>query len=157
MTHEEYEARKRQLDEQLDSGIELKTAHRQQLRALELVWLTTAEGDVAVPRFLLDPPPPRPPAPAPPPAPAVAAPPPPPHRTPGQLTGEIQKVLSLLPDPFDRNDVCKALGYEADRGSLYRALQNLVQDQRITVEFMGGGKVPSRYKKVGAGASKPAG
>lgn len=156
MTHEEYEARKQQLDEQLQAGIELlKTAHRQQLRALDLVWMTTAEGNVAVPQLSVEAPQVRAPAPAPPPVPA--APPPPPHRTPGQLTGEVQKVLSLLPDPFDRNDVCQALGYEPDRGSLYRALQNLVQDERITVEFMGGGKVPSRYKRRGGGASKPAG
>lgn len=157
MTHEEYEERKRRLDEQLEAGIELlKTAHRQQLRALDLVWMTTADGDVTMPR--LPPPalPVRPPAAAASPAPAAVKSPPPPHRTAGQLTVDIRKVLSTLPESFDRNDVRQALGQETDRGSLYRALQNLVDEKVIATERFGQGRVPTRYKKLEGGSSAAA-
>ena len=43
MTHDEYVQRKQRLDEQLRGGIELlQAAHRQQVRALDLVWMTSA-------------------------------------------------------------------------------------------------------------------
>ena len=151
MTREQYEQRKQRLDEQLREGIALlEAAHRQQVRALELVWSMSAEE--ALPSRI----PPaetagaRGPEPvvssAPPPAPAPS---PPRRRGAGELEGEVEEVLAGLPEEFDRNDVCRALGYEPDRGSLYRVLETLRQDGRIAIRNAGSGRVPTRYKKTG--------
>jgi hypothetical protein len=158
MTREEYEERKRRLGEQLRAGIELlEAANRQQLRALDLVWMTTAEEEVALPPLTAEAlsRPQAQPAAAPPPAPP-APPPRPARRAAWQLQNEVETALAGVPDVFDRNDLCRALGYEPDRGSLYRALQQLITDGAITRLAGGSGKTPSRYKKTGAGAS-PAG
>jgi len=48
---------------------------------------------------------------------------------------------------FDRNDVCQALGYEPDRNSLFRILNELVQDGRLLIVQRGGGRVPTRYSR----------
>jgi hypothetical protein len=148
MTREEYEERKRRLDEQLHAGIELlEAAHRQQVRALELVWMATAEESPALPRRARD-------------APAAI-----PHAVPGtpqrplrraawQLLGDVQAILAGVPEVFDRNHVCDALGYEPDRGSLYRTLQVLVEDGVLGIESAGEGRTPTQYRKTGAGVSR---
>ena len=147
MTREQYEQRKQKLDEQLEAGIELlRTAHRQQVRALDLVWMTTAEEDLG---FLQ--------------LPAAAssqdarpspqASPPVPRRTASQLFRDLMVILPRLPEVFDRNDVCEALGHKPDRGSLYRAVQNLLSEKLIALEAYGSGRVPSRYRKLGASTS----
>jgi hypothetical protein len=47
MTHDEYEKRKRRLDEDLRVGVELlEAAHRHQLRALQLVLVATGEEEL---------------------------------------------------------------------------------------------------------------
>ncbi|HEX6901185.1 MAG TPA: hypothetical protein VF789_15780 [Thermoanaerobaculia bacterium] len=52
MTRDEYEQRKRRLEGQLQAGVELlEAAYREQIRALELVWMTRSKEGVA--RFLL--------------------------------------------------------------------------------------------------------
>src|SRR5215203_577393 len=46
MTRDEYERRKQRIEEQLRAGIELmESAHRAQMRALDLVWMVQAEED----------------------------------------------------------------------------------------------------------------
>ena len=156
MTREEYEDRKRRLDEQLRAGVELlEAAHRQQVRALDLVWMTTADEEVALPRLpaeVSSPPQAQPPAAAPSPAPPAPLKKPP-RRTAWQLQGEVEAALEHVPEIFDRNDLCRALGYEPDRGSLYRALSQLKDDGIIVVEESGGGRTPSRYRKTGADVS----
>ncbi len=147
MTREEYEERKRRLDEQLRSGVELlEIAHRQQVRALDLVWSTTAEGDVALPRLTMEiPPQVRPPA-------AVPAPPGPPprpaRRAAWELYRDVKAALAHVPEIFDRNHMCQALGYEPDRGSLYRALQELKGEGVLAVHQDGSGRVPMQYRKI---------
>ena len=42
------------------------------------------------------------------------------------------------------------LGYEPDRGSLYRILQELVQEGYLRVESTGTGQRPAIYRKTGA-------
>lgn len=148
MTRNEYEQRKRRLDDQLREGVELlKAAHRQQMRALELVWMTMAEEDPALPQ-------------APPQeaavdrqAPAPAEPPRPVRRRAGQLNEEVEGILDALPEVFDRNDVAEALGYEPDRGSLYRVLQDLARSGVLAVEKAGAGKVPTTYSRTQTGDS----
>src|SRR5262245_48284656 len=151
MTRDEYEDRRRRLDEQLRAGVELlEAAHRQQVRALELVWMATAEGAVTIPALPADssfPPPVSQPAAAP--APAPPAPPPKRRRRYAfELQDEVRAALARVPDVFDRNQLCQALGYEPDRGSLYRVLWELIKDGALTLEERGGGRTPSRYKKT---------
>jgi hypothetical protein len=155
MTREDYEDRKRRLDEQLRAGIELlEAAHRQQVRALDLVWIATTEEPVAFP---------RPPAealsrPQAQPAaaltaaltPAPAAPPRKPRRRAAwELQNEVESALAQVPDVFDRNDICRALGYEPDRATLFRAVERLKEDGLAVVEQSGSGRVPTRYRKAG--------
>jgi hypothetical protein len=151
MTREEYEDRKRRLDEQLRAGFELlEAAHRQQVRALELVWMATSEGAVTIPTLPADLSFPHPVSqPAAVPAPAPPAPPPKRRRRYAwELQDEVREALAHVPEVFDRNDLCRALGYEADRGSLYRVLWELIKDGVLALEVRGGGRTPSRYKKT---------
>lgn len=146
MTQREYELRRQRLDDQLREGIELlQAAHRQQVRALELVWQMAAEE-------LLEAPDPEP-APAAPPAPV--APPPPPRRSTWEVAADLDKALERLPEVFDRNDLCAALGYEPDRNALYRALQRAVEDGRLRLEERGGGQRSTKYRRLAAHGSPP--
>lgn len=129
MTQKEYEHYKQRLDEQLEAGIELlRAAHAQQHRALDLVW-TMREGPE--------------PAPAASPSPTPRA-----RREPWKLLNDAEAALGSLPDVFDRNDLVRVLGYQPDRGSLYRTLQELVGDGILAVEFAGSGRSPARYRKA---------
>lgn len=152
MTRAEYDERKRRLDEQLRAGVELlEAAHRQQVRALDLVWMTTADEAVELSWFSAEAPSRTESQPAAASSPAPPAPPPKPaRRTAGQLSGEVQAAIAQLPEVFDRNDLCRVLGYEPDRGSLYRTLQELVFEDVLVVERFGSGRTPTRYKKVNA-------
>lgn len=135
MTQREYELRRQRLDDQLREGIELlQAAHRQQLRALELVRQMSAEDPVAEPA-----------------PPAAAAPPPPPRRGTPEVMADLDRILAGLPEVFDRNDVCEALGYEPDRHVLYRALQHAQTEGLIREAELGFGQRSTRYRKTGAG------
>jgi len=149
MTRDEYDQRRQRLDEQLRSGIELlQTAHRQQVRALDLVWATMAEEDLGFPaaetRQAAAPPPPAQPQP-----PAHAS-----RRRAGELYNDVRDALAKLPEVFDRNDVCEQLGYEPDRGSLYRTLQELIEEGILAREAPGAGRAPARYRKRNADLSE---
>ncbi|MBW8875249.1 MAG: hypothetical protein JF614_09830 [Acidobacteria bacterium] len=158
MTHDEYEHRKRRLEEELRAGIALlETAFRHQLRALELVWAATGGDEVEIPPPVVALPVARKPLPAAPslPAPPVT-PPQPARRGAWELFDDVVTALPEIPDVFDRNDVCRAIGYEPDRGSLYRTFQELIGEGAIAVERRGTGKLPTRYKKTGASTTPAA-
>ncbi len=150
MTQHEYETRKRQLDEQLRAGIELlEAAHRQQRRALDLVWMTTAEGEAG-------------PGGAVPAAPAAAlglereVPPVPAKRVrrqPGQLQAEVEAALERLPERFSRNDLLAVLPWEPERSSLFRVLQEMADAGRLQVEVRGEGRAPTRYRNPAVASS----
>lgn len=144
MTQDEYEHYKQKLDEQLRTGIELlKAAHAQQIRALELVWMMgRGEGPGLVTLPAAEPATPAPPV-------SATPPPQPPRRRPGDLITDVEDALPALPEIFDRNDVLRTLGYEPDRGSLYRALQELTQEGVLSVHAPGGGRIPTQYRKAG--------
>ena len=147
MTHNQYEEHKRRLEEQLRAGIQLlESAYQAQVRALELVWMLQAE--TGKPQTFVSP------EPAPAPSPAKEETPPPPSRPRrrgiGELEHDLRGVLPRLPETFTRRDVCAALGYEPDRGSLYRVLQELLQEGRFLVESAGTGQSPTTYRKTGA-------
>ena len=155
MTHDEMEQRKRRLEEELRAGIALlEAAHRYQVRALDLVWRSTTEENVVLPSVSPVLPELASPVPSPPPPPPTLARPV--RRGAWQLLGEVETALDRLPATFDRNDLCRALGHEPDRGSLYRTLQELVQEGTLAVEVKGAGKLPTTYRKTGATAPPPA-
>jgi hypothetical protein len=149
MTREQYEQRKQRLDEQLRSGIELlEAAHRQQVRALELVWSMSAEETLPsrVPPVETASPSDGPVSPAP-------VPSRPQRRGAGELVDEVEATLRNVPDKFDRSDVCQALGYEPDRASLYRVLKKLTEAGTVSVVKFGSGRVPTIYVKTGTSDS----
>lgn len=147
MTRNQYEQHKRRLEEQLRTGIQLlETACQAQVRALELVWMLQAETGEQEPFVSTQS------APAPSPPKEETPPPPgrPRRRGAGELEDEISAALPRLPETFTRRDVCEALGYEPDRGSLYRILQNRVREGSLRVESVGTGQIPTFYRKIGA-------
>lgn len=140
MTREQYEEQKRRLAEQHRSLVEMvDSAYQEQLRALDMVWrMMSGEGS----------PEPRP-APAPPAAPPRATAPAPParrRRRAGELYQEVLAALPRLPEPFTFSDVCRVLGYDPERGSLYRALQDLQDLGYIALHSRGTGTRPTRYR-----------
>jgi hypothetical protein len=157
MTREEYEDRRRRLDEQLRAGFELlEAAHRQQVRALDLVWMTTAEEAVSIPRFPAEASsgPEAQPTAAPAQDPPSGSPPRPAPRSAWRLQGDVEAALANVPDVFDRNDLCRTLGYEPDRASLYRTIWELIGKGVLALEDRGSGRTPSRYRKTGAATAK---
>lgn len=146
MTRDEYEQRKRRLEEQLRAGVELlKAAYREQMRALELVWMARSEEAALPPPALETAPPavrreetPRSPAP-------VAR-----RRSRGDLSEEVMAALDSLPEVFDRNQVCEVLGYQPDRSTLFRVLQQLAFQGVLAYESYGGGRRTTKYRKSGS-------
>ncbi|PYQ65593.1 MAG: hypothetical protein DMF53_05210 [Acidobacteria bacterium] len=142
MTREQYEEQKRRLAEQHRSLVEMvDSAYQTQLQALDMVWRMMSGEGPADPR----------PAPAP-----AAAPPQPPapepparrRRRAGELNEEVLAALPRLPELFAFTDVCRALRYNPDRGSLYRALQELKDLGHIAVHSAGIGAQPTRYRNL---------
>ena len=128
MTREEYEERRRRLDEELRAARELlETSHRTQVRALELHW--EAEKGSAAP---------------------VLAPPPEkrPRRPALELFNAILDRLDDLPEVFTKDDLCRALGETPDRRALYRALTDLAREGWIELEDRGKSRIPSSYRRL---------
>ncbi|HSS52673.1 MAG TPA: hypothetical protein VLX28_27345 [Thermoanaerobaculia bacterium] len=145
MTQDEYERRKQRLAKELQDGMEmLEAAHRCQLRALELVWAATGGDGMAILTSVMTPA--APPEPA---APVPAAPSRPARRKAGELIEGVRIALTQVPEVFDRNDICQALGYDPDRGSLYRVFRELQAEGSMVVESDGSGSAPTVYKKTG--------
>jgi len=156
MTHKQYEQHKQRLEGQLRAGIQLlETAHQAQVRALELVWMLQAEAGGGLEEALAAPEPA--PMPSPPKEEMPEPPSPPRRRTMGDLEHDIRAALPGLPETLTRRDVCEAIGYEPNRGSLYRILQELVQEGSLLLEFRGEGQKPAVYRKTGAHAAPGAG
>lgn len=144
MTREQYDQRKRRLEEQLQAGIQLlESAYQAQIRALDLVWMLQAEEAGAGPA--------RDGAPLSAPA-APTAPPPAPsrRRTPTEVNDDVRAALPRLPGTFTRGDVCATLGYEPDRAVLYRILQELVREGRLRLESPGAGQRATVYASAQA-------
>jgi hypothetical protein len=150
MTRDEYERSRERLEEQRRSGVELvEAAYQAQVHALDLVWmLQGGVGPVALSS-------PEPAVPAPssqrPPVPVE----PPRRRSSAEVADDVRAAFPRLPERFTRRDVCAALGYEPDRGALYRILQALTEDALTRVESAGDGQRPTVYRKTGDGSSLP--
>jgi len=148
MTQNQYEQHKRRLEEQLRAGIKLlETAYQAQLRALEMVWMLQVEAAGEL-EALVSPEP----APAPSPAKQETPPPlsPPRGRRIADLEVDVRAALPHLPETFTRRDIVEAIGYEPNRGSLFRILQELVEQGSTRVESTGTGQIPTVYRKTGA-------
>ncbi|HEX4964750.1 MAG TPA: hypothetical protein VF173_28315 [Thermoanaerobaculia bacterium] len=148
MTREQYEEQKRRLAEQHRSLMEMvDAAYQTQLQALDMVWRMMSGEDPADPRPTLAPPaPPRAAAPAPP----VRR-----RRRAGELNQEVLAILPRLPERFAFSDVCRALGYDPDRGSLHRTLQELKDLGYVAVHSSGTGTQPTRYRNLIAREPEP--
>jgi hypothetical protein len=133
MTPGEFEQKKRALEEQLRSGIEmLQRSFQIQLRALELVrWSEGPAGD------LPDGSPEREPL----------------RRRsewsePGVLLSRVEEALGQLPDEVTKNDVIRVLGFTPERSSLHRAITKLERRGILALQTRGDGRLPSVYRKL---------
>jgi hypothetical protein len=144
VTQDEVATRKRLLDQQLEAGIDLlRRAHRAQVRALELVWMANPAAEltplpvaaqaVESPQAL---------------TPASPETPRPRRRGAWELHEEVLTALGQVGAEFDRNDVCRALGYEPDRSSLQRTLVQLQGEGVIALTATGTGRTPARWAKL---------
>jgi len=135
MTPEEYELRMQRLEEDRRSAHEMVEAgYSQQFQALERLRNGDSgqAGQVSA---------------------AWAPAKPARRRYPGELFLEVQAALAEMPEIFDRNHVCKAIGYEPDRGTLHRTLGELVTGGFIVQHALGQSKVATKYRKKEAQGS----
>lgn len=143
MTRDEYEQHLRRLEEQLRLGTELlQASYRHQVGAVELIWRMTNGGDVPLPTFPTGETRAREAAPPP------AAPPKKARRGAWDLYGDVADVFPRLPEVFDIGHVRQALGSDPHRGSLYRVLQQFLDEGHLKMESRGAGKTPTRYRKT---------
>ncbi len=142
MKRNEYEQRKRILDEQLRMALDLVHAgHRAQLQMLELLW-RTSEGEAETAQTA------EPPQAPPLPEPQETAPPlPKQRRAAGELYDGVLETLPQLPEDFTKHDVLRCLGDSPDRASLFRVLDTLEREGAIEVKSRGSGKIPTTYRK----------
>lgn len=129
MTRQEYEERRRRLDEELRAAQELlEASHRAQVRALDRLWTALTEGS-AVPSTA-------------PPAEKRE------RRPPLSLHDAIFRVLDRLPEVFTKDDVCEALGESPDRRALHRVLHNLILDGWLEIQDRGRARIPASYRRL---------
>jgi hypothetical protein len=62
---------------------------------------------------------------------------------------DVRAAFPRLPERFTRREVCEALGYEPDRGALYRVLQMLKTEALVRIESAGEGQRATVYRKTG--------
>lgn len=133
MTDPEYEQLKKHLEEQRRIGMELvERAYEAQMRSLEMIrTLQGRSGPVALP------------APVPSPATEQSR-----RRTAPEVWHDVCEIFPNLPERFTRRDVCDALGYEPDRGALYKTLQGLAAQGDFAIEATGKGQKGTVYRKT---------
>jgi hypothetical protein len=142
MKRNEYEQRKRILDEQLRTALDLVHAgHRAQLQVLDLLWRTS--GGEAEAARASEPPEASPLLEA---APS-SSPPPKQRRAAHSLYFDVVEALPQLPEDFTKNDVIRSLGYSPDRASLFRVLDTLEREGALEMKERGAGKIPTTYLK----------
>lgn len=170
MDYQEYERRKRAIEDQMIADLELiRAGYRAKLQALETLWLgspperrpalsektamdetqeeTLASAEIEAPASVetqtADPLPSETPPSA---TPAPAAPPRVTRR--GDVLYEILDTYPLLPEVFDKADVVRLLGYEPSRPTLHRAWQRLMEEGKIVMHLASDGRRPTRFRKL---------
>ncbi len=159
LSKEEYQERRRRLDEQHQATLALvEAAWQAQVRALDLVWLASGAGGVPLlpqietlalgsPTRLLEA---GTAADRRAPSPTASPAPPPRRRGPWAVMREIERVFEELPEVFGHHDLNRALGYDLDRGSARRNLQLLIEDGVLAAEQSESGHVRLLYRKLRA-------
>ena len=140
MRDNEYERRRRDLEEQLQADLALiRAGHQAKLRTLETLRLADPEE-------------------APPDAANVTlasaeapsdSPVPSRERHRGDALADILEVFPNLPEIFDKSDAIRLIGYEPSRPALHRVWSRLQQDKKIVIETYSDGRRPQRFRKVG--------
>jgi len=126
----EFERRKRAIEEQLLADIEvLRAAARIKIAALEA--LASAKPRSASPDHAKTP--------APSPAREVRL---------GGTMHDIMDTLPQLPEVFDKTDVSRILGFEPNRAALHRACNRLVSQKKIVMEVPGHDRQPTKFRKL---------
>jgi hypothetical protein len=129
MDQNEFERRKRAIEEQLLADIEmLRAAARIKIEALEA--LASAEIRSA--------------------SPPAKAPAPPPARE-GRRGGTMQDIMDTLPqlpEVFDKTDVIRILGFEPSRPAFHRAWNRLVSQEKIVMESPRDSRESLRFRKL---------
>jgi hypothetical protein len=168
MRYQEYERRRRALEQQLQADLDLvRAAYGVKFRSLEALWLASADEETskaappsetvpaasepvheqvipeeAVPIETVSPPE------APPPPPVLAVPEPPRKPGRGETLSDFEDALPGLPEFFEKEDVYRALGYRPPRATMYRALLELLGDKKIAIQDHSGGGKRTRYRKL---------
>jgi hypothetical protein len=64
------------------------------------------------------------------------------------LYEEIVEALDQVPQEFDKNDVCRAIGHVPHRASLHRVFQELTFNGTLDVVNFSLGRRPTIYRKL---------
>lgn len=137
MNDEEYEGRKRALEEMYQADLLMvRAAHETRLRCLEALRHSQAGASPAPPAAVA-------PAPAAAPARQRAA-----WADNPDLRTAILEALPSLPELFTKEDVVRAIGFTPSRSSLQRVLMDLDARQVIRFGEISGGRHPTTYRKV---------
>jgi CRP-like cAMP-binding protein len=141
MTRDDYDERRRLLEERLRADIAMiHAAHEVRVRALDTLWQESMGGDVSisttVPSSAVRQPP------------AVPTAPPVPARPRGAVLIDLVNALPRLPNVFDKRDIARVLGYTASRSTLFRALERLLDEGYIAIKDASDGGVLALYRKV---------
>lgn len=150
MNRAEYQRLRSQIDEEFRVGLEmLQAGYRAKVEALDALWEEPLSEEVlASEPEPTAPLPPEPIASSPPEPAAPAAEPRSERRREGEVQADIEAALDEVGDVFSKSDLCRALGYEPPRTSLYRALAQLERDGIIKLESPGVGRRAGMYRKV---------
>jgi hypothetical protein len=70
-----------------------------------------------------------------------------------EVEDDVRAALPRLPARFTRREVCEVLGYDPDRGALYRVLQKLTMEGSLRVESRGEGQKGTVYRQTDGGDS----
>jgi prophage antirepressor-like protein len=60
----------------------------------------------------------------------------------------VRAVFPDLPEVFDKNDLCRAIGYKPGRSTLLRVLDSLQKEQKVAVNLQSLGGRQTLYRKV---------
>jgi hypothetical protein len=137
MTRDEYEARRRALEAQLQADISLiHAAHEVRVRSLDSLWQAEdGNAPAAIVRETV---------------PAAPAPARKTMRPRGAVLDDLQRALPQLPEVFDSRDVARVLGYTPARSTLFRALLLLKEEGAIAVDLSSPGGTSNTYRKLAA-------
>jgi hypothetical protein len=151
MTREEYEERRRALEEQHRADVALLNAAQElRLRSLERLWREGFEGERATvaPDTSVTVAPPvttvREPVPT------AVDPAPKPMRERYSVVNDLEAALPDLPEVFDRRDIIRVLGYVPARTTLLRALGMLKKEGAVAIEDPSPGGLTTSYRKLGS-------